>query len=116
MRKTSPLLSKGSLAKRLNLLELIDPRLDRVQGIWFFDDGSLRSPVEFEARLQIPVAPPESYRLGMTIERLQGDEMFGLGIVIGVAKRCFLLVALSRLPWASTTWTASQLTKMIRQS
>jgi hypothetical protein len=65
-----------------DLLHVADPRLDRVQGIWFFENnGRLRSPCEFEARLQLPVAPPKSYALRMTVERLQGTEQFGIGIV-----------------------------------
>jgi hypothetical protein len=83
LRKISPLSSRSPLSKELDLLKIVDPRLDRVQGIWFFERGGLRSPVEFEARLQIPVAPPPSYRLSMTVERLQGEEMLGLGVMVG---------------------------------
>ncbi|MGH7137764.1 MAG: hypothetical protein ACREHD_18605, partial [Pirellulales bacterium] len=75
---------KGKKPKTLDLLKLIDPRLDRVQGIWFFEkDDALRSPNEFEARLEVPVAPPKSYTLRMTLARLQGDQQFGIGIVVG---------------------------------
>ncbi|HET6884348.1 MAG TPA: hypothetical protein VFI31_29620, partial [Pirellulales bacterium] len=75
---------KGKKPKAVDLLKIIDPRLDRVQGIWFFEkDGALRSPNEFEARLEVPVAPPKSYTLRMTVARLQGDQQFGIGIVVG---------------------------------
>ena len=68
----------------VDLLHLVNPRLDRVQGIWFFEkNGRLRSPCEFEARLEIPVVPPKSYALRMTLERLQGRETFGIGVVAG---------------------------------
>jgi hypothetical protein len=75
---------KGKSPKQVNLLQVVDPRLDRVQGIWFFEkDGRLRSPCEFEARLQLPVVPPKSYSLRMTVERLQGTQQFGIGVVVG---------------------------------
>lgn len=73
----------GKPPAEINLLELVNPRLDRLQGIWFFESsGALRSPCEFEARLQVAIEPPPAYSLDMTIERLQGSECFGLGIVV----------------------------------
>lgn len=70
--------------KQVNLLRLINPRLDRVQGIWFFEkNGRLRSPCEVEARLEVPVVPPKSYVMRMKVERLQGREQFGIGVVVG---------------------------------
>jgi hypothetical protein len=76
--------SNGSNLKQVNLLRLLDPRLDRVQGIWFYEkNGRLRSPCEFEARLQVPIVPPRSYVLRLKLERLQGTETFGIGVVVG---------------------------------
>ncbi len=70
--------------KEVDLLKLVNPRIDRVQGIWFFEkNGRLRSPVEWEARLEIPVVPPKSYVLRMALERLQGVHTFGIGVVAG---------------------------------
>ncbi len=75
---------RGKPAAEVNLLELVNPRLDHVQGIWFFEkSGPLRSPCEFEARLQVALEPPPAYSLDMTIERLQGSQCFGLGVVVG---------------------------------
>jgi hypothetical protein len=76
--------SDGKKPRQIDLLHLVNPRVDRVQGIWFFEkNGRMRCPVEVEARLQIPVVPPQSYVLRMTMERLQGNECFGLGVVAG---------------------------------
>lgn len=76
--------SDGERRAHVDLLHLVNPRVDRVQGIWFFEkNGRLRCPVEVEARLQIPVVPPKSYVLRMMLERLQGNECFGLGVVAG---------------------------------
>lgn len=80
----APAPAKGGSPNRIDLLKTLDPRLDRVRGIWFFEkDGRLRSPCEFEARLQVPLAPPKSYVLRMAVERLQGSEQFGIGVVVG---------------------------------
>jgi hypothetical protein len=74
----------GKSPAQVDLLHLVNPRLDHVQGIWFFEkNGRLRSPCEFQARLQIPVVPPKSYVLRITLERLQGTETFGIGVVVG---------------------------------
>jgi hypothetical protein len=74
---------KGKKPKPVDLLKVIDPRLDRVQGVWFYEkDGALRAPKEFGARIEAPVAPPKAYSLRMTVERLQGTHQFGIGIVV----------------------------------
>lgn len=67
----------------LDLLKVIAPAIDRVQGIWFFDHDKLRTPLEFNARMQVPVALPKSYTMRMTVERLQGKKQFGIGIAVG---------------------------------
>lgn len=84
----TPALATGTKKKNsagpVDLLALIDPRIDRVQGVWFFEkDGKLRTPREFEARLEVAVAPPRSYSLDMTIERIEGEQCFGLGVTVG---------------------------------
>ncbi|HEX5442297.1 MAG TPA: hypothetical protein VFW87_00650 [Pirellulales bacterium] len=85
-RRSPTLVLRGSgkkPGKPVDLLKLIDPELDRVQGVWFFEKSGLRSPVEFEARLQVPVKPPSAYALHLKVERLQGEECLGLGVVVG---------------------------------
>ncbi len=85
-RRSPTLVLRGSgkkPSKPVDLLKLIDPELDRVQGVWFFEKSGLRSPVEFEARLQVPVKPPSAYALHLKVERLQGEECLGLGVVVG---------------------------------
>ncbi|HVX16128.1 MAG TPA: CHAP domain-containing protein [Pirellulales bacterium] len=80
---TVPNQKKKKKDEPINLLELIDPRLDRVRGVWFFEkDGDLKTPREFEARLQVAVRPPKSYSLEMTVERTQGSECLALGITV----------------------------------
>ena len=84
-RVSAPLVVRppnGKPSPPVDLLHVLDPHLDRVQGVWFFDKNDLRSPVEVEARLQVPAKPPTSYRLRMAVERLQGSEMLGLGLIV----------------------------------
>lgn len=84
-RVSAPLVVRppnGKPSPPVDLLHVLDPHLDRVQGVWFFDKGDLRSPVEVEARLQVPAKPPKSYRLRMAVERLQGSEMLGVGLIV----------------------------------
>ncbi|MBI5687491.1 MAG: SUMF1/EgtB/PvdO family nonheme iron enzyme [Verrucomicrobia bacterium] len=46
----------------INLLPIIDPEKDAVQGKWTLENGALRHEAEHEAaRLQIPYQPPEEY-------------------------------------------------------
>ena len=66
----------------IDLLKVLDTRLDRVHGVWFFEGKNLRSQREFAARLQIPVDLPKSYVLRMKVERIEGTEQLGLGVVV----------------------------------
>jgi hypothetical protein len=67
----------------VNLLRLIDPKLDAVEGEWTLENGALASPSLPWARVQIPYAPPEEYEISLTIERKQGDNALGIGLVRG---------------------------------
>ena len=66
----------------VDLLRTIDPKLDAVHGVWYFEKKNLRSQCEFAGRIQIPVDLPKSYVLKMKVERLEGLEQFGFGIVV----------------------------------
>jgi hypothetical protein len=71
-----------AIGKKINLLKTLDPKLDRVHGIWYLDRDNLRSHRELCCRMQIPVAPPKAYLLSMTAKRLDGPSQLGLGIVV----------------------------------
>ena len=62
--------------KEIDLLSLIKPDRDQVQGEWSLTSGLLKSPKEFGARLEIPFQPPEEYELQVIAEPL--DEPNGL--------------------------------------
>lgn len=69
--------------KTVDLLATIDPALDSVRGIWWRNGRALQMNGETYARLQVPVTPPESYTLRMKATRLAGDDMLGIGVVVG---------------------------------
>lgn len=69
----------------LDLLPLIDPATDSVQGKWEFNNAGelLSAPSEF-ARLRIPYRPPAEYDLRITFTRADGnDGMFHSLIAVG---------------------------------
>jgi hypothetical protein len=73
----------------LNLLKLVDLKLDVVSGDWTLDGGVLQcSPSEF-ARMQIPYTPPDEYDLTVTVERRQGGDATAVGLVHGNANFAF---------------------------
>jgi hypothetical protein len=65
----------------VDLLKLITPEKDAVEGEWQIRDGALLSPTTHAARLQIPYTPPPEYRIDMEIER-QGTPP-GTNVTIG---------------------------------
>jgi hypothetical protein len=69
--------------KTIDLLATLDPTLDSVRGIWWRNGRSLQMNGETYARVQIPVTPPENYTLRMKAIRLAGDDMLGIGVVVG---------------------------------
>lgn len=70
-------------SETVNLLAWIDPSRDTVTGQWRKEDGALISPGTVGARLVIPCTVPDAYRLKVVVERVGGDEMFGIGLVAG---------------------------------
>lgn len=72
-----------SQGKTIDLLATLDPKLDAVRGIWWRNGRSLQMNGETYARVQVPVTPPRNYTLRMRATRLAGDDMLGIGIVVG---------------------------------
>ena len=66
----------------IDLLKAIDPKLDAVHGVWYFANKNLNSQREFAGRIQIPVDLPKAYVLKMKVQRIEGPEQFGFGIVV----------------------------------
>jgi serine/threonine-protein kinase len=62
--------TRGTPAATVNLLPLIDPQKDAVEGTWTRADGGLMSDISFGARLQIPYEPPDEYDFLVSFTRL----------------------------------------------
>jgi hypothetical protein len=73
----------------VDLLRLIDPEKDMVQGKWHFQGKTLVSPSTFWGRLQVPYVPPEEYTLHVVVERKTGNNGLVLAIIAG-GNQCFV--------------------------
>lgn len=56
----------------VDLMPLIDPARDTVQGVWKKDAGELRSDAAQNARIHVPYDPPEEYDLHTVFTRTGG--------------------------------------------
>jgi len=67
---------------KLDLLKLLEPAKDAVEGVWLRDKDALRSPAMPFARIEVPYEPPDEYDLLLTVER-SGSNSFNLGLAHG---------------------------------
>jgi len=73
LKKTPPLPGKWESA--VDLLETVDTAGDAIRGSWKKVGGQIVSPEMPYARIQLPGAPPGSYRLEVQFTRIHGDCM-----------------------------------------
>jgi len=76
---------------RVDLLALIDPGRDSLEGEWRLEEDSLVAPDSETARLEIPYMPPEQYDLVLTGQRVSGEDGLCLGILVG-GRQCQVVV------------------------
>jgi hypothetical protein len=76
-------LEQQDVTGSVNLLRLIDPKLDGVSGQWKFENGTLVCGSAVLTRLQIPYLPPEEYDLTAQVARRSGADVVTLGLVAG---------------------------------
>jgi hypothetical protein len=67
----------------IDLLSLIDPRIDAVKGTFLFEGKVLVMVGGDFDRLQIPYAPPDEYDLRLIAERKTGTGNINIGLVSG---------------------------------
>lgn len=60
----------------VNLLSMVTPDRQWSQGSWSLDGSTLVSPKAYGSRIELPLAPPDAYRLTLIVEPL--DEPNGL--------------------------------------
>jgi hypothetical protein len=82
----------------VDLLSIIDAQRDAVVGNWTLDSGALVSPKGYNARLQIPYAPPENYDLTVTAKRFDGNDTLVIGLVVAGRQTAVVLDG-----WRGTT-------------
>ena len=87
-------ITPSPVADTIDLLSMVDPGRDGVAGAWTVHDADGRrelvAPKAFGARIELPYAPPEAYRLTLIVEPL--DEPNGL--TIGLQSRGHRFLAL----------------------
>lgn len=66
----------------VDLLKLIDPTLDAVSGEWKMSEKGLLSAGGQWMRLGVPYLPPDDYELRVVAARQQGDDVFGIGLIV----------------------------------
>jgi hypothetical protein len=72
MAKGSDFASAGQSG--INLLTLIDPKMDTVNGNWVRNGSTLQSDGTKNARIEIPYQPPDEYDFRVVFTRLSGNE------------------------------------------
>ncbi|MBI3855794.1 MAG: protein kinase [Planctomycetes bacterium] len=66
----------------IDLLALVDPAKDAVEGQWRFDEKVLVASAGDHVRLMLPYLPPDEYDLRIVMERRDGND----GVVFGLAR------------------------------
>jgi serine/threonine protein kinase len=69
-----------------DLLALIDPSKDAVEGEWTLENPGLVSAPGQHVRLQLPVIPPDEYDLRVVLTRVEGVDGLAFGLVQGAAQ------------------------------
>lgn len=67
----------------VNLLRMVDAKLDQVGGEWSVENGVLISAKDEWARCQIPYTPPDEYDLLVVVDRREGGDALGFGLAQG---------------------------------
>jgi hypothetical protein len=68
--------------RRVNLLAMVDPGRDGVEGIWRVNDGALEGQPSPRARIEFPYAPGKEYDFRVVFTRVAGNQPVDL-ICIG---------------------------------
>lgn len=78
----------------VNLLRLIDPKLDALAGDWTFDGRALQSPAALPswARLQIPFSAPAEYDLTLVVRAVDSYLGIRLGLPVGQERQCMVVL------------------------
>jgi hypothetical protein len=87
----------------IDLLALIEPRRDTLEGQWVRLDRTLFSNVSYPASLQIPYLPPEEYDLALVVEQVSevtANQSLNIGLVVG-GQQCHATINNATGSWKS---------------
>jgi hypothetical protein len=105
-RPTGPRAVPGTAAsKPINVLRMMDPRLDTIKGTWRFDRGVLVSSGGTLDRIHIPFVPPEEYAIEIIATRVRGTKGFTIGLVGGGKTFSVDLDCMGTRSGISVAWT-----------
>ncbi len=79
------------LKETVDLLKLIDLRRDTINGAWKREGTSVVALPVPMTRIMIPYSPPEEYSLTAVVERVEGVDSLGLGLVVG-GSQCRVII------------------------
>jgi len=74
----------------VDLLKIANVK-DSINGEWELKSGELVSPAAGATKLPFKYAPPEEYTVTANVERVNGNEAFAIGLVVG-GKQCVALI------------------------
>ncbi|HVJ86729.1 MAG TPA: hypothetical protein VM452_13850 [Caulifigura sp.] len=77
----------------VNLLTMVDPRIDALHGVWNRNDGPLELYKEDMAAIQIPYDLPDSYTVTVHAKRVSGTDSIGLGLKVGDSQALIVMDA-----------------------
>jgi len=77
---------EDALPGAVNLLRLVDPRQDGVQGDWAQEGQGVSCAPGPASRLQLPYVPPDEYDLTVIAERREGGDAVVVGLARGNAQ------------------------------
>lgn len=68
----------------IDVVKLVDPKRDALNGEWSLADGMIEAPRTQDARLQLPVDPPEDYMLTLVAEPNRGGKTENVCVLLPV--------------------------------
>jgi len=80
--------------RALNLLALVDPKLDTKAGSWALEPGGLAVQSGDDSRIRLPYRPPDEYDFRITFTRQGGNECV---MAMPARSRAFVPLAHGRL-------------------
>lgn len=82
LRRGLPEGPASATSGEIDLLKILDPKVDGIGRNWRREGGILVMPAELFARLQLPYVPPLEYDLKIVARRMDGKDSLNVGIAL----------------------------------